>query len=523
MSDTRHQRFEIDLDEIERQLRRSVETPPPARDAQPGGAKADPLSELARIVGQDDPFRDILGDGKPGAPPAAQARPEPSFGGPTLTSEESAVLRGDRAPPPATGQDAPFDPIADAYGSPENAIDAEDLQPLRPRRSRRRLTAVMAVLAVGAAGVTGALLWRNTGGSFSASGPPPVIRADTAPLKVAPENPGGIDIPDQNKQIYERGPQEGRTRIVDRQEQPIDVREATRSMPSGDVRLPPPPVPAPVEVATPGASAPPPASASGAPSATAPRPAANSVTSALGEPRRVRTVAVRPDGTSIGGPSLSGSPEAAPTYIPNASALPPPVSVPTIAVLPNGSPARPTPPDPAAAAAITPTLGGATPTATPVTVLPPQRPRTAATPAPALAEPNVEAPADGSAGPEVVPNQPPVRILPPRRPVAALQTPAAPEAVPADPGSQAAPAAAGRTYSVQIASRASEDEARASYAQLSERYSAALDGQPAAIATAEVNGRTVYRVRVGPLSREAANSLCTRLKSSGGACAVIAN
>jgi hypothetical protein len=379
----------------------------------------------------------------------------------------------------------------------------------------------MAVLAIGAAGVTGALLWRNAGGTFSASGPPPVIRADTAPLKVAPENPGGIDIPDQNKQIYERGPQEGRTRIVDRQEQPIDVREATRSMPSGDVRLPPPPPPPPVEVA--GSAAPTarnvPAPAPGA------RPAPNSVTSALGEPRRVRTVAVRPDGTTIGSPSSNGAPELVPNYIPNAAALPPPVSVPTIAVLPDGSPARPTPPAPAAGSAVTPTPGGATPTATPVTVLPPQRPRSAAVPPPAAAEPSVDAPADPAAPPpEAVPTPAPVRtVLPPRRPAAALQTPPASEAEPADPAAGAAPAPGARTYSVQIASRASEDEARASYAQLSERFAAALDGRPAAIATAEVNGRTVYRVRVGPLTREAANSLCTRLKSSGGACAVIAN
>ena len=80
MSDTKHQRFEIDLDEIERQLRRSVEAPSPGRDGQAGAAKADPLSELARIVGQDDPFRDILGDGKPAAPPAEQARPASPFG-----------------------------------------------------------------------------------------------------------------------------------------------------------------------------------------------------------------------------------------------------------------------------------------------------------------------------------------------------------------------------------------------------------------------------------------------------------
>ena len=38
-----------------------------------------------------------------------------------------------------------------------------------------------------------------------------------------------------------------------------------------------------------------------------------------------------------------------------------------------------------------------------------------------------------------------------------------------------------------------------------------------------MNGKTIYRVRVGGLSREDANALCTKLQGSGGQCFVAKN
>ena len=43
-----NQRLVLDLDDIERQLKEAQLPPPPPKN--------DPLAELARIVGQDDPF-----------------------------------------------------------------------------------------------------------------------------------------------------------------------------------------------------------------------------------------------------------------------------------------------------------------------------------------------------------------------------------------------------------------------------------------------------------------------------------
>ena len=504
MSDTRHQRFEIDLDEIERQLRRSVEgTAAP----QP---KADPLAELARIVGQDDPFRNILGakSAAPATPPTpaipvdhdARLDQDAPL---DFTRDDLALLRGE---PDPRAEQPRFDPVADAYGSVENAIDTEDLQPLRPRRSRGRLAVVAAVLAVATAGAAGAIAYRNTGGSFNFSGVPPIIKADTSPVKVAPENPGGIDIPDQNKQIYERGVQEGRSRMVDRQEQPIDVREAVRSMPGP---APEPSTPPPTSGATDTVPRSNPAIAA-APS--------SGVANVLGEPRRVRTVSVRPDGTTLA-PGGQPAPEPAPAYMPSMG-VQPPVSVPTIAI-----PANPPPSLPVAAEGTTPAASPA-----PVTILPPQRPRaealsTTATPsspprtaaAPRTPDPASE-PADGA----------PLQIggaraaRPPQRVAAAPQPAIVPDGQDAAPAPTTASTSRG-TYSVQIASQSTEQQARTSYDELSDKYATELGGRPASVAPAKVGGKTVYRVKVGPLSREAANTLCTRLKASGGACTVSAN
>jgi cell division protein FtsN len=50
-----------------------------------------------------------------------------------------------------------------------------------------------------------------------------------------------------------------------------------------------------------------------------------------------------------------------------------------------------------------------------------------------------------------------------------------------------------------------------------------LSGQPALIRQAEVNGKTIFRVRVGPLGKTEAAALCTQLQGAGGQCFVAKN
>lgn len=82
-----------------------------------------------------------------------------------------------------------------------------------PRMSSPKKT-VAAVVALGAVAAFGIGIWfaYDQGVKRGASGAPPLVRAEPGPAKVAPENPGGMQVPNQDKQIYERiGGNDGQT------------------------------------------------------------------------------------------------------------------------------------------------------------------------------------------------------------------------------------------------------------------------------------------------------------------------
>ncbi len=479
MSEARNQRFEIDIDEIERQLRRSSEAPAAPR---PTGAKPDPLAELARIVGQNDPFQGVLGRGRDAREPSDPFSPPRSVpqaaNDPVYDAHDPSALHGSARRPEPQNQDELFDPVSDAYGSADEALDENDLHPLKPRRSRRRLAAVTAALLVGAGAVAGGLYWRQSGSGFGVASTPPVITADRTPLKVAPENPGGLDVPNQNRQIYDRGVPDGQSRVVDGREQPIDVREAARTLPA--------PGSAPtVSARTPVPSTDPVSGPVPAPADASPAPRSNAVANALGEPRRVRTSAVRPDGSVYTPTSTASLAELPQSLLPGTS-FPPPVPVSTVPVSNRqGSGPAPVP-------ASTAPVAESAPTGPTVRVLPPARPR-------------LEARSGAT--------EPSIRT-------ASIPSPAAPKPA-AEKPTATAPARA--NFTVQVAVRPTEEEARQAYATLQDKYGSDLDGRGAKVTQAEVNGKTVHRVRVGPMTKDDANALCSRLKTSGGSCFVAGN
>lgn len=90
-------------------------------------------------------------------------------------------FRGDRSARPVPGEETPM------------------------RNPKRLITAGIALGAVVAFGI-GIWFAYDQGVKRGASGAPPLIRADQGPTKVAPENPGGMQVPNQDKQIYERLP-----------------------------------------------------------------------------------------------------------------------------------------------------------------------------------------------------------------------------------------------------------------------------------------------------------------------------
>jgi hypothetical protein len=499
MTDTAKTRLAIDLDEIERQLSQASQ--------QPSAPKNDPLSELARIVGQDDPFRALLaGERGRGAPS------RPAEGGDDVYAYEPASYRhADPAPLGARGaapkhapssfddflEDAEPHVYADRrHGSApapaaqpdydESAWDAPEAdayvseQPA-PRRSRKNLVTVVGVLGMAAVGVASALMLSG-GKVTTADGTPPLVTAAEGPQKVAPNTPDGVEIPNQNKQIYERA-QDEKTRIVNREEQPIDVQQAARETPR--VVLPAP------------AGAPssaPSAEAAAAPSnANAAAPPSN-VVAALGEPRRVRTVSVRPDGTIVG----SDASEPAPARPAALTAAAPVVPAPPPAAVPAPAPV----PKPAAPA--TPAVTGAT------------APATAGTP-----------PAEAAAKP--VQTASAVATPPPPRP-SALPPPATPAArmaavAPTAPAQTAAPEPViSGGYAVQLAIRNSEERARQAFADMRDKFGGPLAGASPIIRKAEFNGNTIFRVRAGPYaSMDEANAACASIKSAGGDCFVAKN
>jgi len=475
MSESVKPRFAVDLSEIERQLAQAG-TP---QTQQGSAVRNDPLAELARIVGQDDPFQSILAadgsgrqrqqaasaddffavrDNVTPLPRETSARPQQAAhaaSSPNLGGYAPSQARGEPAYAP---QGAPQ--AQDAYGNeayphdyyPDQAeqyaddgydvSDRMDYPPVERARSRKGPIAIAAVVGALVLGGGGAYL--ASGSASITGGEPPLIKASNEPTKIQPQNPGGVEIPNQNKQIYERANQDAATKVVNREEQPVDVKQAVR-MNGGAV-----------------------ADATGGtvPGGTVKPQQTASLN--LGEPKRVRTVTIRPDGTVAGeAPAPQPAAPAPMTLPPQTNAAPAPTQT---------ASAQPRP------AASTPVAAPATPAATPK-------------PAPAAATPAAATPA-------------------PQK-VAAVQ-----------PTAPAAPAATETTptggFSVQLGLANSEAAAQATFASFQRKYSD-LAGMPAMIRKAEVNGSTIYRVRVGPLSKDEASSLCSKLQGQGGQCFVAKN
>ncbi|MGF9758325.1 SPOR domain-containing protein [Microvirga sp. 0TCS3.31] len=457
MSESPKPRFAIDLNEIERQLAQAGAP----QNHQASASRNDPLAELARIVGQDDPFQSILANDGSSRPRQQGASVDDFFAvRDTMTPATREVPV--RAPEPAYArQPAHQDQVSyeqDSYGNEAYAqdyysdqaaqypdqgyedTDRLDYPPVEKARSRKGPIAIAAV--VGALVLGGGGAYMASGSSSITGGEPPLIKANNEPTKVQPQNPGGVEIPNQNKQIYERANQNGATKVVNREEQPVDVQQAVRM--NGNA----------VADATGGTIG-----ASGKPQQTA--------SLNLGEPKKVRTVTIRPDGTTAGeAPAPQPAASAAMTLPPQAHSAPVQMASAQVPV------AQPKP------AASTPVAAPATPAPTPKPVA------AAATP---------------------------------------TSTPAPQQVASVQPAASAATeTTGGGGFAVQLGVAASEAAAQSVFASFQRKYSD-LGGQSSMIRKAEVNGNTVYRVRVGPMSKEEASSLCSKLQGQGGQCFVAKN
>ena len=221
--------------------------------------------------------------------------------------------------------DDAYDDYDDAY-DPEYADEGympphgEDIYDQEPRRRRGRMALLLGVSILGllVAGAAGVFAYNMAVGkhAMSASGSPPVIKADAGSSKTVNPTPPPADP--QQKLIYDRlggNTTAANERVVPREEQPVDVTAAVSKSYAAAPDAGAPSQPAPSAQAQ--ASTQAQVSAAGAPS--------------LNEPKKVRTLAVRADSAA---PAVSASPVTA--YAANpASSLPDPASAATAAAAQN--------------------------------------------------------------------------------------------------------------------------------------------------------------------------------------------
>jgi hypothetical protein len=283
-----------------------------------------------------------------------------------------------------------------------------------------------------------------------------VIRASGEPSKVAP--PPATPDTSASKFSYDRFGDAGKDeQVVKREEKPVDLAKAA---PAPRTAFPAAPVPN---------SAKPPGT-----TATANPP------SAIGEPRRVRTVPIRPD---------QGN-ETTPAQQPMSVAPPRQANAAASATGSNGSaPVADNSAPPRAAASQR---------------APASRVASRAAPAPAANAPLSLAPDNSLPAPSAQENFPP----PPRA--------AAPARV------ASAPASGNGSYLVQVSSQRSEADAQSAYRSIQSKYPSVLGSHPHTVRRADLGSKGVYyRAMVGPFpSREAAVQVCSSLKQAGGDCVV---
>jgi len=482
-------------DQFQRSYRASE---PPVR----GPAKStgnDPLAELARLIGQTDPFGEFGRESarRAAAPPpeersdwntqplgtryTPQAAPDPRAGVSPQRSAGNGYYTARSAPPeqldasqsqygvqgygrqtysdtpPADEDVYPADHEARGYapGQADYSQDAyehdvaeqtddEYYEDVPSSRRRMGVLAIAGVLALAVVGTAGAFGYRALFGSSGSTQPPPVIKADAGPNKIVPATAGKDS--QANKLITERVNERGQSeKLVSREEQPIDK-------------------PTTVVLSQP----------------QQPLPMGSGVVGT--EPKKVRTIAIHPDqvadASAAGTSPLAAAPRAAPA--PSAKASAPPVRTATSATDADDDAA----PAPAVRSAV-----------------------------------RQAAPASGN---------PPLSLNPDAS--AAARAPAAPArtaavAPPVQPAPAASSGTAGPGSYVQVSSQRSEAEAQSAFRSLQAKYPNQLGGRQLQILKADLGAKgTYYRAAVGPFGNASeAAELCASLKSAGGQCLIQRN
>lgn len=345
----------------------------------------------------------------------------------------------------------------DTYNLSENFArdDADYEETHREQENPLRKPALWASVAAAVLLVAGGGYYLLKSGGV-VGGEPAVLRADSQPVKMQPENPGGTVVPNQDKAVYDQvsgtkpvAPEQ--KTLINTEEEPVDVgllqgqdAEQDRLMSDAQDNTP------------------------AAQQAEADRE--------LITPRTVKTMVVRADGTIVQGAAPAPKPATSDDGLDEASRL----------IAKSAVPER----------------------------LPAEKP---VTPAQNAAAPRVvQTQTFTASGEQVKPRE--VAAAPVVQPRPAPSQPQPAQQVAAAPATQSANVPAG-TWFIQVASQPSADLAQKSYANLTSRYNNIIGGRGVDIKKADIPGKgTYYRVRIPAGSKADAAAMCGRLKSAGGSC-----
>lgn len=364
---------------------------------------------------------------------------------------------------------------------------AEQQVARRPRGRGMFIAGIIGAIVV--AGGLGALAM-SFGGKGSGEAPV-IVKADNTPVKVKPENPGGTVVPNQDNKVYDavikgaKPTEQVQDKLVNSSEEPVDVtpKEQPRVVDlapdanNGEG--------APNAAAASTGTAPDAAAASDGTDSAAPQPKSEDRIAQVVQdaeknpdvvavaPRKVRTMMVKSDGSLV--PREDPAPAA-----------------PQVAA---AEPADPAPQHVAPAGQDDAAATGTVPPAAKTTKIAKAKAQSSNTPATVPVAPQRPSDQPVDVVGEVKPDQ-----------VASID---------------AASAAGGGSWSIQIASQPTVESAQSTYKDLQRRYGSVLAGRTANIVKAEIAGKgTFYRVRVPAQSRNDAVNLCTSYKAAGGNCFV---
>ncbi len=464
---------EINLEEFERRLR--------AAGTQQTGVE-DPLSELERLVESSRPASMSSPSARvvSGSVRAAGESAEPLEMAPLRSSiDEAHVEQIDTAA--ASAEALRDDDAFSDHGQEPNPAAAK---PVGARAGWKLKTSALAL--AGVAMIGGVFAFR--GGVPGLPKAPPFIAAAKGPTKVQPPSDQTVaPSNDAYASLLRDSTQVAGVKVVNTEEQPVDL-NAQASLANAPASKANAPADAGATQAAPSAmaSATPVAATVNTPFVAPPVTPPPPMALQFPDPKPVRTVSLRPDGTPIATP------------------------VPTDAAASGESSHEGDAPKPSAERAPDAPVGAAQ-SSTPKLDLPTKLSSKSSARV-VVAKTDTTAP--GAAGETNQPLQLGASAKTTKSERAEAEPPAASARQPVDPTS----ATTSGGWAVQLGAPRSEAEAKRELARINAKYASALSGVTIGVHKAVVKHETIYRLRVVGLSKADAAALCARVKGDGGDC-----